>query len=53
MYYNVNKRIEEDPTMDKRKAAASIVRFVTLHPHNISQKTEVIIEHFRNYTMKK
>ena len=53
MYYNVNKKIEEDPSLDKRKAAASIVRFVTLHPHNISQKTEVIVEHFKNYTMKK
>lgn len=53
MYYNVNKKIEEDPSLDKRKAATSIVRFVTLHPHNISQKTEIIVEHFKNYTMKK
>ncbi len=26
---------------------------MSLHPHNISQKTEVIIEHFKNHTMKK
>lgn len=48
MYYNVNKKIEDDPAFDKTKATKSIVRYVSLHPHNISQKTEVIIEHFRN-----
>jgi type I restriction enzyme R subunit len=53
MYYNVNKKIEGDPTFDKSKATKSIVKYVSLHPHNISQKTEIIIEHFRNYTMKK
>jgi len=53
MYYNVNKKIEDDPSFDKGKATKSIVRYVSLHPHNISQKTEVIIEHFRNHTMKK
>lgn len=53
MYYNVNKRIEEDPAFDKSKATKEIVRYVTLHPHNISQKTEIIIEHFRNHIMQK
>ncbi|MBN4069852.1 type I restriction endonuclease subunit R, partial [bacterium AH-315-G05] len=53
MYYNVNKKIEEDPAFDKSRATKSIVRYVSLHPHNISQKIEVIIEHFRNHTMKK
>lgn len=53
MYYNVNKKIEDDPTFDKSRATKSIVKYVSLHPHNISQKTEIIIEHFRNYTMKK
>ena len=53
MYYNVNKKIEDDPEFDKGKATQSIVRFVSLHPHNIAQKTEIIIEHFRRHTMKK
>jgi len=53
MYYNVNKRIEDDPSFSKSKATKSIARFVSLHPHNISQKTEIIIEHFRSSTMKK
>jgi len=53
MYYNVNKKIADDPSFDKSKAMKSIVKYVSLHPHNISQKTEVIIEHFKNHTMKK
>ncbi|MCK4259818.1 MAG: hypothetical protein KAX49_12615 [Halanaerobiales bacterium] len=53
MFYNVNKKIEEDPAFDKSKATKSIARYVSLHPHNISQKTEIMIEHFRNFTLKK
>lgn len=53
MFYKVNKKIEDDPAFDKSKATKAIIRYVTLHPHNISQKTEVIIEHFRTHTMKK
>ncbi len=53
MYYRVNKKIENDPAFDKSKATKSIVKYVSLHPHNISQKTEIIIEHFKNHTMKK
>lgn len=53
MFYNVNKKIADDPSFSKSKATKSIARFVSLHPHNISQKTEIIIEHFRTSTMKK
>lgn len=53
MFYNVSKKIEDDPAFVKSKATKSIARYVSLHPHNISQKTEIIIEHFRNFTMKK
>ncbi|MGI5912411.1 MAG: restriction endonuclease subunit S [Syntrophomonadaceae bacterium] len=53
MFYNLNKKIEEDPAFDKSKATKSIARYVSLHPHNISQKTEIMVEHFRNFTMKK
>src|SRR5690606_35484874 len=31
----------------------SIARFVSLHPHNLAQKTEVMIEHFRRITRHK
>lgn len=53
MFYSVNKQIEDDPAFDKSKATKQIVKFVSLHPHNIYQKTKIIVEHFRNHTQKK
>lgn len=52
-FFRLNKAIEDDPLLNKKKALSAIGRFVSLHPHNLSQKTEVIIEHFRQVTMKK
>ena len=50
-YYRLIKSIEDDPKVDKRKAARALARFMKLHPHNIAQKTEVMLEHFRNFTI--
>jgi type I restriction enzyme R subunit len=52
-YYRLIKSIEDDPKVDKRKAARALARFMSLHPHNIAQKTEVMVEHFRHFTMHK
>ncbi|MGQ3683869.1 MAG: type I restriction endonuclease subunit R [Candidatus Loosdrechtia sp.] len=52
-YYQFCKIIEEDPELNKRKAAKAIGRFASLHPTNLAQKTEVMVEHFRQITMKK
>jgi type I restriction enzyme, R subunit len=52
-YYRLVKSIEDDPQVDKRKAARALARFMSLHSHNIAQKTEVMIEHFRHFTMHK
>ena len=46
-YYRLVKAGENDPKVPKRKAAAQLARFMSLHPHNIAQKTEVMVEHFR------
>ena len=32
------------------KAARALARFMRLHPHNIAQKTEVVVEHFQAVT---
>ena len=48
-YYRLIKSIEDDPKVDKRKAARALARFMSLHPYNIAQKTEVMIEHFRRF----
>ncbi len=52
-YYKLTKAIEDDPELDRKKATQAIARFVSLHPHNLAQKTEVMVEHFRNFTSKK
>ena len=52
-YFRLVKSVEDDPEVDKRKAARALARFMSLHPHNIAQKTEVIVEHFRHFTHHK
>ncbi|RBC00669.1 type I restriction endonuclease subunit R [Pseudomonas sp. MWU12-2115] len=37
----------EDDEVDSKKARIKLARWVRLHPYNISQKVEVIVEHFR------
>jgi type I restriction enzyme R subunit len=48
MYYNLLKQAEDDPELPKKKATRVLAKFTTLHPWNIEQKTEVMIEHFRH-----
>lgn len=52
-YFRLIKAVKDDPKLDKRKAAAALARFLSLHPHNIAQKTEVMIEHFLSSTKHK
>ncbi len=47
VFWRLAKTGEDDPELPKRKAAVSLVRFATRHPHGIAQKTEIIVEHFR------
>jgi type I restriction enzyme R subunit len=46
-FFKLAKTIEEDPAFESRQAAKAIARFVELHPHNIAQKVDVIVDHFR------
>ena len=50
-FYQINKKIEEDPTMQTASAKRQIARFVELHETNIAQRIEVIVEHFRTTVM--
>lgn len=52
-YFKLSKEIEDDPNVNKKQAARAIGRFLSLHPHNLSQKTEVMVEHFRQVVSKK
>ncbi|RZD17142.1 MAG: DEAD/DEAH box helicase [Candidatus Acididesulfobacter guangdongensis] len=37
----------DEETLDESKAMKSLMRWVRLHPYNISQKVQIIVEHFR------
>ena len=37
----------DNPDVPVAKASAALARFVSLHPTNLAQKAEVIVEHFR------
>ena len=47
LFFNLCKAIEDDPQLNKKKAVQAMGRFVSLHPHNLAQKTKIIVEHFR------
>ncbi len=39
----------DDMEVESKKASAALARWVRLHPHNISQRVEIIVEHFREH----
>ena len=52
-YFKLLKACEDDPNVERKKAAQALARFMRLHPHNLAQKTEVMIEHFQAATRHK
>jgi type I restriction enzyme R subunit len=52
-YYRFAKAVDDDPQVEKAKAKRAIARYASLHPHNLAQKTEVAVEHFRAHTRTK
>ena len=53
LYFKLNKAIEDDPKLNRKKASKAIGKYVSLHPYNLSQKSEIIIEHFRQIVARK
>jgi len=53
MYYKIAKTIPDNPELDTTEGIKAIRNYETLHPHNISQKTAIMLEHFRNITRNK
>lgn len=49
-YFKLLKACEEDPNVERKKAAKALARYLKLHPYNIAQKTEVMVEHFHAFT---
>jgi type I restriction enzyme R subunit len=52
-YFKLLKACQDDPEVERKKAAQALGRFMKLHPHNIAQKTEVMVEHFQAVTRHK
>ena len=52
-YFKLLKACEDDPHVERKRAALALARFMKLHPHNIAQKTELMVEHFQTVTRHK
>ena len=52
-YFRLLKACKDDPKVERKRAARALARFMKLHPHNIAQKTEVMVEHFQAVTRHK
>ena len=46
-YVHLEKAILDDPAYETAEARRALARFITLHPDNLAQKAEIVIEHFR------
>ena len=46
-----NGREIDEKQIDEEKGLKSLMRWVRLHPYNISQKVQIIVEHFRENVM--
>ena len=52
-YFNLLKACADDPNVERKKAALALAQFMKLHPYNVAQKTEVMVEHFQAVTRHK
>ena len=48
-YFRIVKQADDDPELPKRRTSVALAKFLSLHPVNVSQRTEVIVEHFREH----
>ena len=52
-YFRLVCKGADDPRYATSAAARAALRFESLHPHNIAQKTAVMLDHFRSVTARK
>ncbi len=52
-YFKLLKASEDDPHVERKKAAKALARFMKTHPVNVVQKTQVVVEHFNAVTRHK
>ena len=47
-YFNLVKRIDDDPEFDSKRAQRKLRRYVENHDYAIGQKAEIIVDHFHD-----
>ena len=52
-FFQLVQTADQDEDFPKRRTAVALSKFVATHAFNISQKTEVIIEHFREHIRRR
>lgn len=52
VFWKVASKLENDPEVERRQAAAEIVRFVSARPETLEEKAKIIVEHFRTTVRK-
>ena len=50
-YQLAQKLKEADQSVDSKRAKVKLNQWVRLHDHNIAQKVQIIVEHFREYVL--
>jgi len=52
-YFRLNKKIAEDKELPEHRVKKMLVKYVDIHPHTISEKTKIILEHFVDHSSKR
>lgn len=52
-FYQLAKKIEDDPMFDKKRSEKKLRFFVESNQHTIAQKTTIIVEHFHSQVISK
>ena len=53
MFFGIIKKIQDNPELETAAGIKALKLYESFHPHNISQKTAVMLDHFMNVTRTK
>ena len=52
-YFALYKKNEDDPEYESKKGKKLLKDYVEKHPNTIDKKTNIMLEHFMNFTIHK
>ncbi len=52
-YWRIASAKSSDPEVEKKRASRQAIRYINLHPYNIAQKVEIILDHYLRFTANK